>query len=202
MSLLSRLLNVFRPNELERELDDEVRFHLDQQIARNLRQGMDEGEATAAARRQFGDVIRTKREMREVRMMNRKVVGAFALGVTIGALGVALLWSRARPTAQPMQAQQFYRVGQEGVSMPKLLHEVKPKYTPEAMQAKVAGTVIMECIVQPTGVCEDVYVTKPLDPGLDREAVNSLHSWRFQPGERLGKPVPVLVTIQMSFTLR
>ena len=86
--------------------------------------------------------------------------------------------------------------------MPVLLREVKPKYTAEAMHAKIAGTVIMECIVQPNGTCEDVYVTKPLDPGLDREAINSLQAWRFQPGQHFGKPVPVLVTVDITFTLR
>jgi TonB family protein len=203
MSIISRFLNVFRPKALEREIDAEVQFHLDQQAARNLQRGMDEDEASAAARRRFGDMAQAKKEMREVRMMNKKVVGAFALGFT---LGVAAMGLRGRPTPAPanvfVRPPAFYRVGQEGITMPIVLREVKPKYTAEAMHAKIAGTVMMECIVQPNGTCENVHVTKPLDPGLDREAINSLQAWRFQPGQRLGNPVPVLVTVDMSFTLR
>jgi TonB family protein len=207
MSIVTRFLNVFRSSALERELDDEVRFHLDQQVARSLRRGMDEDEANAAARRQFGDVAQAKSEMREARMMNRKVVGAFALGVTLGALSgvlsVGLIWrAKPVPATAAVPAPAFYRVGQEGTSFPKLLHEAKPNYTAEAMLAKIQGTVLMECVVQPDGVCNSVRVTRSLEPGLDREAMNALQSWRFEPGRREGKPVPVLVTIEMAFTLR
>ena len=131
-------------------------------------------------------------------MMNRKVIGAFALGVTLG-VAVATL-----PRAEIFHPNpyEFYRVGQEGISSPVVLHEVKPTYTAEAMQAKIAGTVVLECVVMPNGACFPVRVIKPLDPGLDLEAVNALQAWRFQPGKRQGKPVPVLVTIEMAFTLR
>jgi hypothetical protein len=44
---------------------------------------------------------------------------------------------------------------------------------------------------------------RSLDPtfGLDSEAVNATRQWRFKPGTRLGQPVPVLVTIELSFAL-
>ena len=207
MSFVSRFLNVFRQKALERELDDELQFHLDQKIVRNLHTGMDRAGATAAAQQQFGDVARAKKEMREVRMMDSKVVGALALGMMLGtALGVltaGLFW-RAKPvpmtTALPTPS--FYRPGYEDTSMPKLLHEAKPRYTAEAMQAKVQGTVLMECVVQPEGICDSVRIKRSLEPSLDREAMNALKSWRFEPGKRQGKPVPVLVTIEMAFTLR
>ena len=60
------------------------------------------------------------------------------------------------------------------------------------------------CIVQPTGVCTDIHVLRSLDSsfGLDNEAIKSVRNWRFKPGTRLGQPVPVLVTIEVAFTLR
>lgn len=61
----------------------------------------------------------------------------------------------------------------------------------------------MGCVVQTNGVCEDIRVTKSLDPqGLDREAVKAIQEWRFQPGTRMGEPVPILVDIELRFTLR
>jgi TonB family protein len=155
-------------------------------------------QAESAAREQFGEIAHVKKEMREVRMMNRRVLSAFAAGLTAGALAATLVWSRA----QPMQAQQFYRVGQVGVSVPVLLHEVKPKYTAEAMRAKITGNVLIECVVQPSGSCDEARVAKSLDPGLDRQAIDATRGWRFQPGQRLGKPVPVLVTIEITFMVR
>jgi protein TonB len=96
-----------------------------------------------------------------------------------------------------------YREG-NGVTSPTILREVKPNYTGEAMRARVQGLVKMEAIVLPDGSVGDVRITRSLDQqfGLDKEAVKTVKQWRFRPGLRLGQPVPVLIEIEMSFTLR
>jgi protein TonB len=96
-----------------------------------------------------------------------------------------------------------YRPG-SGVTLPRLVREVKPQYTSDAMRAKVQGTVLLECIVRPDGSVSDVQVLRSLDSafGLDQEAVKAARQWRFLPGTRLGEPVPVLITIELTFTLR
>ena len=96
-----------------------------------------------------------------------------------------------------------YRLG-SGVVTPIPIKEVKPQYTAEAMRAKVQGTVIVECVVLPDGSVGETQVVKSLDAtfGLDQEAVKAARQWRFRPGTRFGEPVPVLVTIELTFTLR
>ena len=96
-----------------------------------------------------------------------------------------------------------YRPG-SGVVNPRILREVKPQYTADAMRAKVQGTVLLECVVLADGTVGRVDVVKSLDPtfGLDSEAVKAARQWRFQPGTRFGEPVNVLVTIELTFTLR
>jgi protein TonB len=96
-----------------------------------------------------------------------------------------------------------YRPG-NGVTVPRLLHEEKPQYTSDAMRAKVQGTVLLECVVRPDGSISDVQVIRSLDPtfGLDQQAIAAARKWRFAPGTRLGEPVPVLITIELTFTLR
>jgi protein TonB len=91
-----------------------------------------------------------------------------------------------------------------GVTTPELLREVKPNYTGEAMRARIQGLVTMEAVVLPDGSVGDVRVTRSLDQqfGLDKEAIKTVKQWRFRPGLRLGQPVPVLIVIEMSFTLR
>jgi len=91
-----------------------------------------------------------------------------------------------------------------GVTNPAVLREVKPAYTAEAMRAKVQGTVWLQCVVMPDGTVGNVQVTKSLDStfGLDQEAIKAAKQWRFKPGMRMGEPVPVLVTIELTFTLR
>ena len=97
----------------------------------------------------------------------------------------------------------FYRPG-NGVELPRPLLQVRPQYTADAMRAKVQGTVLLDCVVLPDGTVGDVSVTRSLDPvfGLDQEAVKAARQWRFVPGTRFGKAVPVLVQIELTFTLR
>ena len=96
-----------------------------------------------------------------------------------------------------------YRPG-NGVETPRLLREVTPRYTAEAMRAKVQGVVLVEAVVLPDGSVGDVTVVRSLDRvfGLDEEAIKAARQWRFLPGTRFGEPVAVLVTIELSFTLR
>ena len=96
-----------------------------------------------------------------------------------------------------------YRPG-NGVLTPRLLQEVKPQYTAQAMRAKIQGEVLLECVVQTDGSVGNIRVVRSLDStfGLDQEAIKAARQWRFAPGTRQGQPVPVLVTIAIAFTLR
>ncbi len=91
-----------------------------------------------------------------------------------------------------------------GITLPVVVKEVKPAYTADAMRAKVQGSVWLECIVMPDGSVGEVKVTRSLDPifGLDQEAIKAAKMWRFRPGMRQGEPVPVIITIELTFTLR
>jgi TonB family protein len=91
-----------------------------------------------------------------------------------------------------------------GVTLPRILREVKPAYTSDAMRAKVQGTVLLQCVVRPDGSVSDVQVLRSLDSvfGLDQEAIKAARQWRFAPGTRMGQAVPVQITIELTFTLR
>jgi TonB family protein len=91
-----------------------------------------------------------------------------------------------------------------GVTWPSVIREVKPQYTSDAMRAKVQGTVVLECVVKADGTIGDVQIVRSLDPtfGLDQEAIKAAKQWRFKPSMRLGEPVPVLVRLELEFTIR
>jgi TonB family protein len=97
----------------------------------------------------------------------------------------------------------FYRPG-NGVAMPSVISEVKPSYTADAMRQKIQGVVMVEAVVMPDGGVGQVTVVRSLDPtfGLDQEAVKAVRRWRFRPGTKQGQAVPVLVEIELTFTLR
>ncbi len=103
-------------------------------------------------------------------------------------------------TGQP-EATRAFKPG-AGVSAPVVVKEVRPQYTPDAKEARIQGVVTLECVVNIDGTIGDVKVIRSLDAGLDQEAIKAVRQWRFEPGTKDGKPVPVLVALEMTFTLR
>ena len=91
-----------------------------------------------------------------------------------------------------------------GVTAPIPLRRPPPAYTAEAMRARLQGVVVLNCVVRPDGKCSDIRVSKSLDMmfGLDQQAIASAREWVFRPGMRMGQPVPVLVTLEIGFTIR
>ncbi|HEY6659635.1 MAG TPA: ABC transporter permease, partial [Pyrinomonadaceae bacterium] len=65
--LKQRLRALFRKAELEQELDEELRFHLEQETEKNLARGMSMEEARWAALRSFGGVEQVKEKSRDAR---------------------------------------------------------------------------------------------------------------------------------------
>ena len=64
---MKRFLAIFRKRRLDRELDDELRFHIDALIEQNLRRGMSPDEARQEAQRSFGGVEQAKEAYRDRR---------------------------------------------------------------------------------------------------------------------------------------
>jgi protein TonB len=94
--------------------------------------------------------------------------------------------------------------GGGGFVEPQIVHQVKPAYTPEAMQARIQGVVTLEAVVLPDGTVGEVRVVRSLDRtfGLDQQAIKAVKEWRFRPGSRRGRPLPMIVVAELSFTLR
>jgi protein TonB len=91
-----------------------------------------------------------------------------------------------------------------GVSWPRLVREVKPNYTAEAMRAQIEGIVELDIVVLADGSVGRVSLVRSLDSrfGLDQEAIKAVRNWRFEPGRHLGKAIPVRVGVELAFNLR
>src|ERR1700752_1938111 len=70
LQIWRRLLSLSRRGRHEREMDEEMRFHLEMQIEQNLSSGMVAEEARYAARRQFGNQTWLKEASREMWSLN------------------------------------------------------------------------------------------------------------------------------------
>src|SRR5262252_1008668 len=68
--LRRRLLSLLRRGRYEREMEEEMRFHIEMQIEQNLASRMEAEEAHYAARRQFGNKTWLKEASREMWSLN------------------------------------------------------------------------------------------------------------------------------------
>jgi protein TonB len=91
------------------------------------------------------------------------------------------------------------RVG-EGVSEPAKLRHVDPVYPDIAMRANVSGNVVLECTVSPQGRVSRVTIIRG-NPLLDAAAVEAVRRWVYEPTLRDGVPVPVILTVTVTFAL-
>ncbi|HVF91226.1 MAG TPA: permease prefix domain 1-containing protein, partial [Blastocatellia bacterium] len=65
--LWMRVRALFRKDEMESDMDEELRFHLEKDIEQNRAAGMSKEEARMAALRNFGGVEQVKEQARDIR---------------------------------------------------------------------------------------------------------------------------------------
>jgi len=98
-----------------------------------------------------------------------------------------------------MTVKQLQDAGGKAV---KLVRDVKPNYTMDAIREKVQGVVAMQVVVLPDGSTAAVRVKRSLHPDLDLSAIAAVRAWKFEAGTLNDRQVPVLVEVEMSFSLR
>ena len=125
----------------------------------------------------------------------------------IAALMSAPLVAQKTPAQIAAEDAEFlkdaYLATAAGIERPKLLVDAKPRYTSEAMRAKIQGDIEVQMVVNAKGEVERVRVTQSLDKvyGLDSEALAAAKQFKFLPGKLNGKEVPVAVNVSLTFRL-
>jgi TonB family protein len=139
----------------------------------------------------------------ETPMSRRRAFASIAIALLASAGLTAAVVDRLPMSSGAAQQPTVYRPG-NGVSLPAVLKEVKPGYTQAAMDAKIQGSVWLECVVTADGDIGEVKVTRSLDEehGLDQQAIKAAKQWKFKPGMKDGEAVAVAVTIELTFTLK
>jgi periplasmic protein TonB len=113
-------------------------------------------------------------------------------------LAVALFVAAAYPQTPPA----VYTPG-NGVTLPRVVEEVKADYTNEAKAQRIEGAVLLEAVVLADGSVGEVKVKQSLDSvyGLDANAVKAMKQWEFTPGTKDGNPVAVVINVETTFSL-
>ena len=120
------------------------------------------------------------------------VVGDAALLVAAKAVRGSLVLDGLSP--------KILRAG-GSIPPPRKVYDVKAVYPAAAIEAQVQGVVIIECTVGTDGSVTDTNIVQSI-PLLDHAAVESVRQWSYTPTLLNGEPVPVIVTVTVSFTLK
>jgi TonB family protein len=125
--------------------------------------------------------------------------GAEAIASQSATVTPPPLISAAGTTAGAPGAMQPIRVGGQ-IKAPTQINKVQPIYPAEALAARVQGIVIMEAVIGTDGGVTDVKILKSV-PMLDEAAVNAVKQWRYTPTILNGMPVPIIMTVTVTFNL-
>ena len=104
------------------------------------------------------------------------------------------------PPPAPPAPKQIYRVGGD-IRPPQKIRDVAPRYPAIAQASRVEGIVILEALISEDGSVQNVKVLRG-KPLLDDAATDAVRQWRFTPPLLNGQPVPVVMTVTVSFSLR
>jgi TonB family protein len=96
---------------------------------------------------------------------------------------------------------RVYKIGEDGVTTPKVVRKSEPQYTEQARAAKTEGTVVLNLEIDSQGRARNIQVKRGVDPGLDANAIKAIGTWRFDPGRKNGRPVATRATIEVNFHL-
>lgn len=77
----------------------------------------------------------------------------------------------------------------------------KPEYPPKALAEKVAGTVVVKCVVRADGYLDEVNIEKGDEP-FRTFVEKELKKWRYEPGQYQGEAISVRHTIEIRFRLK
>jgi periplasmic protein TonB len=87
-----------------------------------------------------------------------------------------------------------------GMERPRKIVHVDPVYPRVAQEARIAGTVILDTVIDVNGHVTSVRVLRSI-PLLDQAAIDAVRGWTFTPTRLNGVPVPIALTVTVRFAL-
>jgi TonB family protein len=101
--------------------------------------------------------------------------------------------------ATSADSSRAVRVG-GAIQVPTKTKDVRPVYPPIAQAARVQGAVIVEAVIGVDGSVTDARVLRSI-PLLDEAALDAVKQWEFTPTLLNGRPVAVIMTVTVNFSL-
>jgi TonB family protein len=94
------------------------------------------------------------------------------------------------------------RVGAGRIRAPRKVRNITPVYPQSMQDARIQGVTIAEATIATTGCVVDAVVLRGPHPTLNAAALAAVSLWQYEPTLLDGKPVPVIMTVTVNFTLQ
>ncbi len=134
----------------------------------------------------------------QIKLIPNKWRGAAAV-LTLCLAGTFAVGLSATIAAAQQATEKAYRVGEDGVTSPKLTTRIEPKYPSVPEDQKIEGTVVLSLEINKDGTAENIRIVRTLAPLFDESAIDALKQWKFEPGKRNGEAVRVKATVEVNF---
>jgi TonB family protein len=137
----------------------------------------------------------------------RLVVTVIAISLSFGAAvrhsvaqsSKAANISTATPEIADDQAFARYQRVTSGIVPPKATHSPDPPYPELPPDIEPRGVVVMLIGVDAHGHVGPVRVVRSSAQAFEKSAVATVKTWKFKPARKDGQPVPVQITVEMTF---
>jgi periplasmic protein TonB len=114
--------------------------------------------------------------------------------------GVPMKIEAAPPPPPPVVEKKPVRLS-SGIQAPQKVKYVAPIYPQIALTARREGTVVIDAIIGEDGRVQKATVLQSV-PLLDEAALTAVRQWVFTPTRLNGEPVPVVMTVTVTFHLQ
>lgn len=119
-----------------------------------------------------------------------------AVGGVVGGTGTSV----PPPPTQPRLTPKIVRVG-SGIKAPRQTLNVDPEYPPLAREAHIAGTVVVEAVIDERGNVVQARVVSG-HPLLVAAALKAVLQWKYEPTSLNGQPISVGLQVEVHFNLK
>jgi protein TonB len=150
-----------------------------------------EAPADIVAEREVSDAL-SSHDATGVRGVETGVVG----GIDLPGNGLQM----EAPPPPPPASREPMRL-HSGMTPPRKVVDVPPRYPLMAQAARKEGVVVLDAVIDVTGRVTDVRVTHSVAL-LDQAAVDAVRQWRFTPTLLNGEPVSILLAVTVRFRLQ
>ena len=124
--------------------------------------------------------------------------------ITIAILVFVNGWSIAAPPAfqqdQHKSEEKVYKPNEVTVRA-KIRRKSEPRYTEEARQHQISGTVVLEMMLRATGEVTDITVIEGLPYGLNESCISTAKAIRFDPALKDDQKVSQYLRVVYEFHL-